>query len=81
MRVATCIVLWAIDEVGGNSNEIAELLSCDGLARLESLYSEMEEQYFNFLARDDDQSVARFCKARAYSPLKPFSYFQSWIAL
>lgn len=65
--VATRIVLWAIDEVGGDSNEVAELLSCGGHARLETLCSEMEEKYFYLLERDDGQSAAWFCKARAYN--------------
>jgi hypothetical protein len=66
-RVATRIVLWAINEVGGGANAVAELLSCEGRARLETLYSEMEEQYFHLLERDDDQSSEWFCKARTYS--------------
>lgn len=36
-RVATRIVLWAVDEVGGDCNEVAELLSCGGRARLETI--------------------------------------------
>jgi len=67
MRVATRIVLWAINEVEGDSNGIAELLLYGDHASLERLYSETEEQYFYFLERDDDQSVAWFSKARAYS--------------
>ncbi|POM10569.1 hypothetical protein CUU62_22985 [Pseudomonas sp. WP001] len=66
-RVANCIVLWAVDEVGGDSNEVAELLSCGGRARLETICAQMEEQYFYLLERDDDGSFAWFCKARAYS--------------
>jgi hypothetical protein len=65
-RVATRIVLWTISEVGGDANEVAELLSSKGHARLEALYSEMEEQYFHLLKRDDDRSSEWFCKARAY---------------
>lgn len=66
-QVAARMVLRAINEVGGDANEVAELLSCEGRARLETLYSEMEEQYFHLLERDDDQSSEWFCKARAYS--------------
>ncbi|MDC6379860.1 hypothetical protein BW687_006655 [Pseudomonas graminis] len=66
-RVATRIVLWAVDEVGGDSNEVAQLLSCGGRARLETLSAEMEEQYFYLLERDDDGSYGWFSKARAYS--------------
>ncbi|WP_460045014.1 hypothetical protein [Pseudomonas sp. S2_H01] len=66
-QVATRIVLWAIDEVGGDSNEVAELLSREGHARLAALCAEMEEKYFDLLERDEHQSCAWFCKARAYN--------------
>jgi hypothetical protein len=66
-RVATRIVLWAVDEVGGDSKEVAQLLSCGGRARLETLCAEVEEQYFYLLERDDEGAYAWFCKARAYS--------------
>lgn len=66
-RVATRIVLWAVDEVRGDSDEVASLLSSGSDARLEAICAEMEEQYFDLLERDDKGSYAWFSKARAYS--------------
>ncbi|WP_130908764.1 hypothetical protein [Pseudomonas antarctica] len=66
-RVATRIVLWAVDEVGEDSKEVAQMLSCGGWARLETLCAEMDEQYFYLLERDYDGSYAWLSKAHAYS--------------
>lgn len=66
-RVATRIVLWAVDQVGGDSEEVASLLSSGNQALLEAICAEMEEQYFHLLERDDEGCYGWFSKARAYS--------------